>query len=687
MPVDDHVALVRAEDPGAAIAAWRAENPREALDLASAELAEAVLVGADLSGADLRDACLEGADLRGIDLRGADLRGAQLAGAHLEDAVLDGARLDDADLRGARVEGASLIAAVASRARFDHAVLSDVRFGAARVDDARFDHALLTGADLGEVRGLVAHQLRGACVTTTRLPNDVRFATLEQVGDLSRVARALMLATLLTSAYLLLTIGVTRARDVVAQGSELTLPLIGADVPFVAFSFLAPLALFVVYVVLGLTLQALWELVADLPAFFPDGTPLDKRAQPALLGAAIRQHVPLLAAYSWPFSRVQARLADVLVYRVAPLVFVATWWTCLPRQNASLNVFLLALTAAAFGASVVFAQLANGTLSGEIVLRAQRRGARREAGARRAHGAADGSFGDVVGDDEPAPIDVRVDAATPDAARGRAARAPIPGGGHATGAALLAVVVMVLPTVASLSTPDAKALARPDDVGGLDGVLLGMRGAVQPDFVDADLDGADLRTRDFPGLSFDRASMRAARLDDADLRHASLRRVDAVGVELRGAVLSGADLEGADLTGADLRDCDLTSARLARARLAGARLAGADLRGVDLSGVDLSDTVGLTGSQLMAADGWRKARLPRALSLMLGVTDATAVFRPNPPADAVAQPVPSSPDPTPEPETAAPANEIDQYKGDSVGTMTLDDGTVLQVFGPGAGDG
>lgn len=686
MSAEDHVALLAGDDPVSALAARRAEHPDERLDVTGAELHGASLAGADLRRIVASGADLEGADLRGANLRDADLRGARLASAQLDGARLDGALLADADLRGARAEGASFSTADVCRARFDRASLREARFDGARVDDARFDHALLTGADLADARGLVAHQLRGACVTTANLPDDVaRFSSLAQVDAVARVVKVLAVATLLSSAYLLLTIGVTRARDVVSQGSEFTLPLIGADVPFAAFFTLAPSALFVTFVVLGLTLQSLWELVADLPAFFPDGTPLDKRAQPSLLGALIRLHVPLLSSHTWPFSRFAGRLGDVLVHRVVPLVFLVTWWTCLPRQSTGLGVYLLALTAAAFGASVIFAQLGVGTLSGELVLRARASRTRRRATVGRRAEAA-GSFGDVGGHDDDAPIDLPVDAATPDAARGRAARAPIPGGSHAAGAAVLAAVVMVLPTVASLSTPDAHALERPDDVAGLDAVLMDVRSAVVPELVAADLAGSDLRGRAFPGAQLDRASLRGARVDGGDFRHASLRGVDAVGLEARGADMTSADLTGIDLTGADLRDVDFAHARLERARLAGARLSGALLDGVDLTDVDLSDTLGLTGTQLVAAEGWRAARLPRSLALMLGVADhePVVVQRRDEPTTAPPPAPPVEQSPAAEPE---PAGDLDGYTGDSVGTMRLGDGTVLQVFGPGAKGG
>jgi uncharacterized protein YjbI with pentapeptide repeats len=78
----------------------------------------------------------------------------------------------------------------------------------------------------------------------------------------------------------------------------------------------------------------------------------------------------------------------------------------------------------------------------------------------------------------------------------------------------------------------------------------------------------------------------------------------------RGAALAGADLRGADLCGASLRGACLIGADLAGADLRAADLTGADLRGAGLSGADLRGCLFLTRSQLEAAKGNARTRLP-----------------------------------------------------------------------------
>jgi uncharacterized protein YjbI with pentapeptide repeats len=79
---------------------------------------------------------------------------------------------------------------------------------------------------------------------------------------------------------------------------------------------------------------------------------------------------------------------------------------------------------------------------------------------------------------------------------------------------------------------------------------------------------------------------------------------DLMGARLKGALLAGASLRGACLIGADLRRADLRAADLT----------GADLRDADLSGADLTSCLFLTQSQLDAAKGNPRTKLPQQLA-------------------------------------------------------------------------
>jgi uncharacterized protein YjbI with pentapeptide repeats len=100
--------------------------------------------------------------------------------------------------------------------------------------------------------------------------------------------------------------------------------------------------------------------------------------------------------------------------------------------------------------------------------------------------------------------------------------------------------------------------------------------------------------------------LRTSELVRAEVQHKKkdYRGADLMGVKLRGSDLRGASLRGACLIGADLRGADLRMADLI----------GADLRGADLRGADLSGSIFLIQSQLDAAKGDAKTKVPLALT-------------------------------------------------------------------------
>jgi uncharacterized protein YjbI with pentapeptide repeats len=86
------------------------------------------------------------------------------------------------------------------------------------------------------------------------------------------------------------------------------------------------------------------------------------------------------------------------------------------------------------------------------------------------------------------------------------------------------------------------------------------------------------------------------------------------GPDHRGSDLMGADLRNADLRRANLRGTYLIGADLRGADLRGADLIGADLRGARLGGADLSGALFLIQSQVDAAHGDLRTKLPTPLS-------------------------------------------------------------------------
>jgi uncharacterized protein YjbI with pentapeptide repeats len=135
---------------------WRAEHPRNQVDLK-----EASLHGANLQNVDFRDADLTGADLSGSDLSKALLQGALLKKANLDKAQLAYLDLEDVDFSFASLVGTDLLGAHLLEAVFYKANLSEARVHNAELFGAHLRRANLRGADLSYSR-LIEADLRNA---------------------------------------------------------------------------------------------------------------------------------------------------------------------------------------------------------------------------------------------------------------------------------------------------------------------------------------------------------------------------------------------------------------------------------------------------------------------------------------------------------------------------------------------
>jgi hypothetical protein len=129
--------------------------------------------------------------------------------------------------------------------------------------------------------GLVrVKQLAGADLTGAKLPDSLGepFANLDTANDVSTNAQNLFIAMLAACLYSWLTIATTSDVNLIVDRASSPLPIIGTSIPIVGFYFVAPFLLVAIYFYFHLYLQKLWEEMGSLPAFFPDGTPLQARA-------------------------------------------------------------------------------------------------------------------------------------------------------------------------------------------------------------------------------------------------------------------------------------------------------------------------------------------------------------------------------------------------------------------------
>ncbi|MEE8584480.1 MAG: pentapeptide repeat-containing protein [Acidobacteriota bacterium] len=456
------------------------------------------------------------------------MNGADLRGAHLTNANLSEAELGRADLSGAKVQEAVFEGTFLSGANF-----SDADLSAARVDEAG-----------GGKTRIVNTNFQRANLSQSGFPEEVVAGSLPVVDESSKRLSKLFIALLAALGYCLLTILKTSDLDIVTNSSSSPLPFIGVNMPIISFSIVAPIALLLVSLYFHLTLQRHWNLVARLPAKFPDGTPVDRKIHPWLLNSFSRYYFERLKGYA--LNRLAVSTGFLLAYYLTPVVLLFFWAWFLKRQEpwlSGLHGWLLA-----FG----FALTAGAHAWSASMLRAGKNPSKKAAFLLPALALL------LCG-----------------AAFHAGARAMI-NSGTRTG-------VLFIRSWAVLDSQDLSKRGKPPNAEDLKWA-----------------EGAKLA-----GAKLAKASLSAAYLAKADLRRADLRRADLSGADLSGAYLSGADLIGANLLLADLRGANLFMANLNRANLTGANLTGADLSFADLREANLI-FADLSGADLTGVKNWEE---------------------------------------------------------------------------------
>lgn len=527
--------------------------------------AHASLPMADLSGAGLVEANLQGANLiettfRDADLRSANFQGANLRGSDLQKAKLLNTKLRDADLQD---------------------------------------------ANLAETTGLLAGQLGGANVCGAKLPGEIRnFDGLKSVEEVSKHAGNLLFSLLLACVYSWLTIATTTDALLLTNSISSPLPIIGTAVPIVAFYLAAPLFLLGLYTYLHLNLQRLWEGLAELPAIFPDGRPLDKKAYPWLLNSLVCVHLPRLKKYRPPLSRVQVGISVFIAWWLGPLTILLFWGRYIRRHDWLGTILLVVLLTASIGGAIMLRALAAGTLRGQE--RKPRSWKKAWNGVRSykdaalllgvsvvfylfyllSFGAIYGIRPDFVSGNPDSPLTSNLKSTDP--------RVWVPRAfallGYSPFADLREVDVSFRPPNWTGRKEDEIALVKR---ARLRGKNLRYADAYRAFLVGADLNGADLQ--------------------GAYLFQANLRGADLMWADLQEVFLSETDLQAANLQKADLRGADLSGANLRQTRMEGSILTETNLEGTDLRSAILTDAIGLTRKQIELALIDEKTRLPNYL--------------------------------------------------------------------------
>ncbi len=565
-------------------------------DLGDANLQGAILSEANLQRGFLAKANLKGAVLGRANLQGADLIRANLQGAYLLDAKLQGANLFGANLKLARLSGADLQGAYLRGADLRGAALYCANLREATLQDAKFRKQ--DDDETASAKSMQVQHIAGADVSLATLPEDIhKFEGLGNIEEASKNARKIFITTLLGCVYSWLTIATTTDARLLTNSSSSPLPIIQAPVPIAGFYCAAPVLLLCIFVYLHLYLQRLWESLAEMPAVFPDGQPLDKKAYPWLLTGLVRAHFKLLRKDRPRFSRLQTFISVLLSWWLGPFTLLLFWWRYLPRRDDWLWLHA-ALVVMAIGSATWFHLSMRRTLRGQARERLRDRW-RETVQKTKEHirAKAWGSFLRYpIGPTLPALLTLFVAllfyGLTPWAMEQRPAN--------------------FAEADVSTKPPNWTGTGKEEEINLVKGAKLRFRDLrnararvaflVKADLHDADLQGAVLIRADLQEAVLSSADLRGADLFDANLQGAFLYQAKLQGANLHDADLQGAELPAADLRGADLFDANLQGASLWEANLQGAVLDRANLQGANVVGAK-----GLFVDKVHRAAHWRDA--------------------------------------------------------------------------------
>jgi uncharacterized protein YjbI with pentapeptide repeats len=459
---------------------------------------------------DLIDADLSNTNLAGADLKRADLRGARFTGANLT-----GASLREADLQG---------------------------------------------SDLGGiVGGLKTEQIAGADLTGAKLPETLAelFKKLDAVKGISDSAQKLFVGTLGACLYSWLTIGTTTDISLITNRSSSPLPIIQTTIPIIGFYVVAPLLLLGVYFYFHFYLQKLWEELGSLPAIFPDGRPLQTKADPWLLSDLVRSHFYKLNKDRPLISYIQKWISLLLAWWLVPVTLLLFWVRYFPRHDYWGTGFHAVILAISVTVAVFWYRLAGATLRGD-----ERRSFTWKSALTRP-----AAYVPVAVTLASAAILAGFSVAVVSGARSSEWDRDWwrPSVGPQTWAPRLLEALHFTPFASlrgdDLSVKPANWNDKPDpDPKAVSGAQMNGVDLREADLTNAFLVGALLNDAHFEG-----AELLSADLRNAELIEAHMEGADLLGARLNGATLTGAHFAGADLTGADLTDADIKYADFGKA--------------------------------------------------------------------------------------------------------------------------
>jgi uncharacterized protein YjbI with pentapeptide repeats len=523
-----------------------------------------------LTRKDLRDAlenhgsCIDSAgetgaraDFSGKNLEFADLVDARLPNAFFHKTILRGADLTLADLREATLVQANL--------------------AEANLLATQLQQANLQAADMHGATGLLGPQLAGTNLFGAVLPEAISpVESLKHVREVAIKGGWLMGLTLLLDGLVGLRIFTTPDSQLVNNSAALPFSGLQTTLPFIPFYLFGPVVILCLYLCFHLYMQRLWDGIAQLPAIFPDGRRLDA-CLPWFARWSARMHFKWLRKSQSPLAFLEAAIAILLLYWVAPVTVLLFWGRYMTLEDLRGTTLHILLVVGAIAAAMNFPRMAGKSFGSDFarLTDEQKLLNKRTSLLLRGVPPAIGlllfllSIGTFLG----VPHDSRATGQSPAIASGALwIRSWAPD------------ILWTVGYNPFAQLTEAEVSTKPPGWTGQEGEIAQVKGA--------NLNRLRLRYIQAYGAFLVKAhlwrtDLRNAYLSEADLREANLRQVDlqfAVldGAKLTRATLPEADLRNANLDRADLRDANLSFAVLSEATLLDATIDGANLYKSDL---------------------------------------------------------------------------------------------------------
>ena len=323
--------------------------------LASSHMQEAVLCNANLEEANLEETNLREANLYKANLQQANLELVDLSHSNLEECILKESVLTGAQVVGANLRKANLSGAILDSANFRKADLS---------------HASMNGIPTSSQTTVADTSFGMANLTGTKLPSSLNGfrETLKNLEETSKQARLLHAWLVGICLFSLLTVFTSMDTLSKIDTIQLPLPLFQVQVPSLTFLVGVPILGLVIFFYFHFYLSHLYQSLATLPAYFPDGLSLRQRLYPWILNLCIHEwqmqslrkleqiDLPdrdslsrdLFSARPWK-ERLQAIVDQLPIEALSKLVFSHTktsivaliGWGLLPLTIAALSYPLL----------------------------------------------------------------------------------------------------------------------------------------------------------------------------------------------------------------------------------------------------------------------------------------------------------------------------------------------------------